>query len=47
MGVQPGRVTLPMRVRERRSELDDQRREAIPLVEGEGRLVVKKLALMG
>ena len=41
--VQPGRVTLPMRVRERRYELDDQRWEAILLVEGEGRLIVKKL----
>ena len=37
-------MTLPMRVRERRYVLDDQRREAIPLVEGEGRLIVKKLA---
>ena len=44
VGVQPGKVTLPMRVKERRYELDDQRREAIPLVEGEGRLIVKKLA---
>ena len=33
-----------MRVKERRYKLDDQQREAIPLVEGEGRLVVKKLA---
>ena len=42
--VQPGKVTLPTRVKERRFEPDDQRREAVPLVEGEGRLVAKKLA---
>ena len=36
-------MTLPMRVKERPYERDDQRREAVPLVEGEGRLVVKKL----
>ena len=34
--VQPGGVTLPMRVKERPYERDDQRREAVPLVEGEG-----------
>ena len=33
-----------MRVKERPYERDDQRRESVPLVEGEGRLVVKKLA---
>ena len=43
MKVQPRGVTLPMRVKERPYELDDQRREAIPLVAREGRLVVKKL----
>ena len=42
--VQTGGVTLPMRVKERPYERDDQWREAVPLVEGEGRLVVKKLA---
>ena len=42
--VQPGSMTLPTRVKERRYERDDQRREAVTLVEGEGRLVVKKLA---
>ena len=31
-------------MKEQRYERDDQRREAVPLVEGEGRLVVKKLA---
>ena len=41
--VQPRGVTLPMRVKERPYERDDQRREAVPLMEGEGRLVVKKL----
>ena len=44
MKVQPGNVTLPTRVKEKRYERDDQQREAVPLVEGEGRLVVKKLA---
>ena len=44
MKVQPRSVTLPTRVKEQRYERDDQRREAVPLVEGEGRLVVKKLA---
>ena len=44
MKVQPGSMTLPTRVKEQRYERDDQRREAVPLVEGEGRLVVKKLA---
>ena len=42
--VKPGSVTLPTRVKEQRYERDDQRREAVPLLEGEGRLVVKKLA---
>ena len=42
--MQPGSVTLPTRVKELRYERDDQRREAVPLVEGEGRLVLKKLA---
>ena len=32
-----------MRVKERPYEWDDQRREVIPLVVGEGRMVVKKL----
>ena len=36
-------MTLPKRVKERPYERDDQRREAIPLVAREGRLVVKKL----
>ena len=31
-------------MKERRYKRDDQRQEAVPLVEGEGRLVVKKLA---
>ena len=39
-----GGLTLPTRVKERPYERDYQRREAIPLVEGEGQLVVKKLA---
>ena len=42
--MQPGSVTLPTRVKEQQYERDDQWREAVPLVEGEGRLVVKKLA---
>ena len=42
--MQPGSVTLPTRVKEQRYGRDHQRREAVPLVEGEGRLVVKKLA---
>ena len=45
--MQPGSVTLPTRVKEQRYERDDrddQRWEAVPLVEGEGRLAVKRLA---
>ena len=41
--VQQGGLTLPTRVKERPYERDDQRREAVPLVAGEGRMVVKKL----
>ena len=41
--VQPGGVTLPTRVKERPYERDDQRREAVTLVAGEGRLVEQKL----
>ena len=42
--VQQGGLTLPTRVKERPYERDDQWWEAIPLVAGEGRMVVKKLA---
>ena len=41
--VQQGGLTLPTRVKERLYERDDQRREAVPLVAGEGGMVVKKL----
>ena len=41
--VQPGGLTLPTRVKERPYERDNQRWEAVPLVAGEGRRVVKKL----
>ena len=41
--VQQGGLTLPTRVKERPYEWDDQRREAVPLVAGEGRMVDKKL----
>ena len=41
--VQQGGLTLPTRVQERPYERDDQQREVIPLVAGEGRMVVKKL----
>ena len=41
--VQPGGLTLPTRVKEKQCERDDQRREAVPLVAREGRMVVKKL----
>ena len=41
--VQQSGLTLPTRVKERPYERDDQRREAVPLVAGEGRMVVKKL----
>ena len=41
--VQPGGLTLPTRVKEKQYERDDQRRKAVPLVAGEGRMVVKKL----
>ena len=41
--VQKGGLTLPARVKERQYDRDDQRREAVPLLAGEGRMVVKKL----
>ena len=41
--VQQGGLTLPTRIKERPYERDDQRREAVPLVAGEGQMVVKKL----
>ena len=41
--VQKGGLTLPMRVKERQYERDDQRHEAVPLLAGEGRMVVKRL----
>ena len=36
-------MTLPARVKERQYDRDDQRREAVPLLAGEGRMVVKRL----
>ena len=41
--VQKGGLTLPARVKERQYDWDDQRREAVPLLAGEGRMVVKML----
>ena len=41
--VQQGGLTLPARVKERQYDRDDQRREAVRLLAGEGRMVVKKL----
>ena len=41
--VQKGGLTLPVRVKERQYDRDDQRREAVPLLAGEGRMVVKRL----
>ena len=41
--VQKGGLTLPARVKERQNDRDDQRRDAVPLLAGEGRMVVKKL----
>ena len=41
--VQKSGLTLPARVKERQYDRDDQRREAVPLLAGEGQMVVKKL----
>ena len=41
--VQKGGLTLPARVKERQYNRDDQRRDAVPLLAGERRMVVKKL----
>ena len=41
--VQRGGLTLPARVKERQHDRDDQGRDAVPLLAGEGRMVVKKL----
>ena len=41
--VQKGGLTLPARVKERQYDRDDQRREAVPLLAGEGPMVVKRL----
>ena len=41
--VQQGGLTLPARVKERQYDRDDQRQEVVPLLAGEGRMVVKKL----
>ena len=41
--VQKGGLTLPARVKERQYDRDDQRGVAVPLLAGEGRMVVKKL----
>ena len=41
--MQKGRLTLPARVKERQYDRNDQRRDAVPLLAGEGRMVVKKL----
>ena len=41
--VEKGGLTLPARVKERQYDRDDQRRDAVPLLAGEGRMVVKKL----
>ena len=41
--VQKGGLTLPARVKERQYDQDDQRRDAVPLLAGEGQMVVKKL----
>ena len=41
--VQKGGLTLSARVKEMQYDRDDQRRDAVPLLAGEGRMVVKKL----
>ena len=41
--VQKCGLTLPARVKERQYDRDDQRRDAVPLLAGEGQMVVKKL----
>ena len=42
--VQKSGLTLRARVKEREYDRDDQRRDAVPLLAGEGPMVVKKLA---
>ena len=41
--VQKGGLTLPARVKERQYDRDDQRRDAVPLLAGEGQIVAMKL----
>ena len=41
--VQKGGLTLPARVKERQYDQNDQRQEAVPLLAGEGRMVVERL----
>ena len=41
--VQKGGLTLPARVKERQYDRDDQPREAFPVLEGEGLMVIKRL----
>ena len=41
--VEKGGLTLPARVKERQYDQDDLRREAVPLLAGEGQMVVKRL----
>ena len=41
--VQKGGLTLPARVKERQYDRDDQQREAVPLLAGEGRMVIRRL----
>ena len=41
--MQKGGLTLPARVKERQYDRDDQRRDAVPLLAGEGQIVAMKL----
>ena len=43
VGVHQGGLTLPGRVKEGRYDRDGQGRDAVPLLAGEGRMIIKKL----
>ena len=43
VGVRQRGLTLPARVKERQYDRDDQGRDAVPLLAGEGRMIIRKL----
>ena len=43
VGVHHGGLTLPARVKEGRHDQDSQGRDAVPLIGGEGQMIIKKL----